>query len=109
MVAKERQEGVVDVLANPAILERFTNLRKKDPVRYAMLMYLIADADAIEKWEREGGTYHPPDMDKYLIQEDWTLRTSDTGFLTKVFKSISHLTEGGSSGGKLGWFGRRKG
>lgn len=109
MVAKERQEGVIDVLANPEVLERFTNLKRSDPIRYAKLMYLLADTLAIEKWERDGGTYQAPDMDHYLVIPDLNLRTSEQGFLTKVFKSISHLTEGSGGGGKVGWFGRRKG
>ena len=109
MVAKERQEGVVDTLSNPDKPFRFSHLKRKEPKQYAMAVYLLEDIRAIETWEENGGEYEPPDMDPYLINPDLDLRTSQDGFLVKVFKSISHLTEGSSSGGgRIGFFGRKK-
>lgn len=108
-LSKERQEGVIDNLSTPGILERFSLMKKKEPKLYAMAQYLLEDIAAIEKWERDGGAYHAPDMSMELLEADYNLRTSSDGFLIKVFKSISHLTEGASTGGRVGFWGRRKG
>lgn len=118
---KDRQEGIVGTLADPDEVKRFTNLRKRDPVLFAKILYIHEDIKAMEKWENDqinggptkegevwmGGDYIPPEMPKALVLPDWHLRTSEQNLLIKVFKSISHLVEGGS-GGRSGFFGRHK-
>lgn len=108
-VAKARQEGALDVLSKPDELKRFTLLKRKQPVEYAKILYIHADIDAIEKWEKEGGDYVPPQMSRMLVEPDLHLKVSSDALLIKVVKSISHLVESAPSGGRVGFFGRRKG
>ncbi len=109
-VAQERQEGVVDVLADPEQLKRFTNLRRQEHIRYAKILYRLKDIDTIEEWEKSGYSieYVPPPMPRILVEPDLNLRVSLDALLVKTFRSISHLVEGKASTGRVGWFGRRK-
>lgn len=108
--AKERQEGVIDRLAEPKILERFTDIGRREPQLFAKMYYLHKDIDAIEKWEDEGGDYHPPPMPEELFTPDLQARVSKLGKLIGVFQKVSHLVEGSSGGGgRGGIFGRRRG
>lgn len=109
MLQKERQEGVINVLADPANLARFTDIGRKEPQLFGKMLYEHMDIAAIRAWEDNGGDYIAPEMPDYLFRPDWHLRTSKLGKLIGVFRSISHLTEGGQSGGRIGFFGRRKG
>lgn len=108
---KDLQEGVIGNLALPDELKRFTDIGRADPQRFAKMFYEHQDIAAFEKWENEGGgsDYRPPDMPLELLFPDLNLRVSKLGKLIGVFKSISHLFEGGSGGGRVGLFGRRKG
>lgn len=109
-VATERQEGVVNVLADPEQLKRFTNLRRKEHIRYAKILYEHKDIDTIEAWELSGYAkdYVPPPMPRILIEPDLNLRVSVDALLLKTFRSISHLVEGKTSTGRVGFFGRKK-
>lgn len=108
--ARERQEGVIDRLAEPKILERFTDIGRREPQLFAKMYYLHKDIDAIEKWEEEGGDYHPPSMPAELFVPDLQARVSKLGKLIGVFQKVSHLVEGNSGGGSRGgFFGRRRG
>ncbi len=104
--AKERQEGVIDVLANPDILGRFTNLKRRENKDYAKMVYLLKDIEALEKAE-ETGEFNHPDFEKHLITPDLDYRVSEGSLLIKVFKSVSHLFEKGGEGGRVGFFGRK--
>ncbi len=113
MLQRERQEGVIDVLADPAQSKRFTNLRPKEYLLYAKILYEHRDIDVIAAWEDAQAQgisrdYVPPDMPRELVAPDWHLRVSLRGLLINVFRSIAHLVEGSGGGGKIGWFGRRK-
>lgn len=110
-VAQERQEGVVNVLADPEQLKRFTNLRRQEHLRYAKILYEHKDIDTIEAWEKSGYSieYVPPPMPRILVEPDLNLRVSLDALLVKTFRSISHLVEGKASSGRPGFFGRRRG
>ncbi len=110
-VAQERQEGVVNVLADPEQLKRFTNLRRQEHIRYAKIIYEHKDIDTIEAWEKSGYSieYVPPPMPRILVEPDLNLRVSLDALLVKTFRSISHLVEGKASSGRPGFFGRRRG
>lgn len=122
--AKERQEGVIDRLAEPRILERFTDIGRREPQLFAKMHYYDQDIKAMEKWENDqinggpskegevwnGGDYVPPDMPEHLFTIDLQARVSKLGKLIGVFQKVSHLVEGSSGGGaRGGFFGRRRG
>lgn len=107
--AKERQEGVIDRLAEPKILERFTDIGRREPQLFAKMQYLHKDIEAMEKWEEDGGDYKPPQMPQELFAPDLQARVSKLGKLIGVFQKVSHLVEGNSGGGgRGGIFGRRR-
>ncbi len=110
MLQKERVEGVVANIAQPEDVRRFTNLPRKLAPLFAKMLYEDTDIDTIQRWEENGGDYVPPEMPPELYTPDWHLRTSADALILKLFKSISHLVEGASGGGgRVGFFGRRRG
>lgn len=115
-IATGRQEGVVNVLSKPAELERFTNIRKRESILHSKIIFRHKLIDAIGEWEEksmekgngEVAEFKVPDLPQELMRPDWNLRTSEQGFMVKVFQHISHLVEGSQGSGRPGLFGRRK-
>ncbi len=107
MIAKERQEGVINVLADPENALRFTWLSRREYKDYAKALYLTRVFDALEVAD-DTTEFRLPDFTPDLIMPDLHLRVSKESKLINVFKSVSHIAERGESGGRVGFFGRKK-